>query len=29
MCWTPQYANKHKSYGSQNVKTHNRTRQEN
>jgi hypothetical protein len=27
MCWTPLYANKHKSHGTQNVKTHNRTTQ--
>ena len=27
MCWTPLYVNKHKSHGTQNVKTHNRTTQ--
>ena len=27
MCWTPLYTNKHKSHGTQKVKTHNRTTQ--
>ena len=27
MCWTPLYANKHKSHGTENVKKHNRTTQ--
>ena len=26
MCWTPLYANKHTSHGTQNVKTHNSTK---